>query len=254
MVSRCISLIYLILQSYAGFSQCVELEPEDSIYGYRKRDGRCEGFYVANVSGFAIDVISLTQGPILFAMNSNEKLKISTLPLEGFEFIEVQGVNVSMQKNYRLDLILSRGQVAIIPVRDVIEPNRVEPSKLGLLGFVEKSGFKYFVPVIPASELVHRATKDENIKLSLSSNIDLRTFTWRYAKALEGICGEYSQMVTLSAPMIQRNSTIELDLPSFIVAKDQDTILCIQISVLGTNGMEFNENIRLLIPKNGNLN
>ena len=230
-------------------AQCDDLEPEDSKYGYQQREGRCEGFYKSNVSGFAIEIVSLTQGDILYALNSNEKLKIELEPLDGFNSISVRGVNISMEKNYRLDLDLDRGEVAAIPVKDVLEPNDVEPSNLGLFGFIEKSGYKYFVPVIPSSELGSKLTQKRSIKLSISSNIDLQTFTWRYAIAKGELCGEYSELITLPSTFFDRNSPIPLEIPEMLTKGTFETSICIQISVLGTNGIEFSENFRLMIPK-----
>ena len=249
MLFRVLGTLYLVVSSYVVHAQCVDLEPEDSIYGYRERDGRCEGFYKANVSGFAIEVVSLTQGNISYASNSNEKLKISSMSLNDFSSISVQGVNISMNKNYRLDLKLEKGEVAVIPVKDVLEPNKVKPENLGLFGFVERSGFKYLVPVMLSSELSQPTSDKKRLRLALTSNIDLKTFTWRYATTQDDLCGEYSELITLPAPIFEKNSPIELEIPTAILNEEQETSLCIQVSVLGTNGMEFNENIRLMIPR-----
>ncbi|GAA0878121.1 hypothetical protein GCM10009119_10890 [Algoriphagus jejuensis] len=250
MYLRIFGVIAIMTTTFASANaQCDNLEPEDSIYGYREREGRCEGFYKANVSGFAIAVVSFTHGNIAYAMNSNEKLKISTNPLDNFNSVSVQGTNFLMNKNYRLDLELKKGEVATIPVKDVLEPNKLDPAHLGLLGYVERSGFRYFVPVTPSSELSGSSAGEKNLKLAISATIDLKKVVWRYAVTQGDLCGNYSDIVVLPASSFLRNSPIELQIPTAILEKGNEIGLCIQLSVLGTNGMEFNENIRLLIPK-----
>jgi|GEM_PF-5029043 len=140
MFSRVLGILaILLLFSFGSKAQCDDLDPEESIYGYRERGSRCEGFYNSNVSGFAIQVVSFTQEAISYALNSNEQLQIAAEPLSNFETIAVRGVNFPMNRNYRLDLNL-REETAEIPVNEVLQPNKISPQNLGLFGFVEKSG------------------------------------------------------------------------------------------------------------------
>lgn len=249
MLSRILGTFVIFLSFCTGIkAQCDDLEPENSIYGYRKRDGRCEGFYNSNVSGFTIQVVSLTQGVISYALNSNEKLTIATQPLDDFTSISVRGVNFSMNRNYRLDLSLDGGSVASIPVKEVLEPNKLAAENLGLFGFVEKSGHRYYVPVAPMSSLSGEVKDGGRLNLQLVSNIDLKEVTWRYAVSQYERCGAYSDAIKLPNTFYFRNSPIGFRIPADLLETTNDIIICVQVNILAANGMELNENFRLLIP------
>lgn len=230
-------------------AQCDDLEPENSIYGYRERSGRCEGFYNSNVSGFAIQIVSLTQGTVSYAMNSNERLQIETKPLRDFDDISVRGVNFSMNRNYRLDLTVDPGSVAVVPVKDVLLPNRITPKNLGVFGFVERSGYKYYVPVVPKSTLAGTITDRNKLSLQIISNVDIKEITWRYAVSPNEMCGKYSDFLSLPKTTYSRNHPIEFEMLYEFLDGKQERFVCVQINFKAINGLEFNENIRLLIPK-----
>ena len=243
-------LTTLLILPYFAYSQCDDLQPEDSKFGYRERNGRCEGFYVANVSGLGIELVSFTYGKISYASNSNEKLKVSTNPLKDFSHISIRGANFSMDRNYRLDLEMRPGSQATVPIAEVIEPNQISSAKLGLYGFVEKDGFKYFVPVIPISVLSGRGLEQSKLLLSLASNVDVKSMVWSYAGSQFDRCGKYSDPIQLTpTSAIPRNTPITLEIPDEVINATEKTILCIQVTVEGTNGMVFHDNIRLLIPE-----
>lgn len=241
--------IILLSCNVSAKAQCDDLEPENSVYGYRERDGRCEGFYNANVSGFTIQVVSLTRGSISYALNSNEHLQIAAEPLADFQSIAVRGVNFSMNRNYRLDLNLETGAVAEIPVKEVLQPNRISPKNLGIFGFVEKGGYRYYVPVVPTSALSKKVKVKDKLNLHLISSVDVQSVTWRYAIAENDRCGRYSQVNTFANDNYPRNSPIELELPAVFLEMPNEVSLCVQINIQARSGQEFNENVRLLIPK-----
>lgn len=243
-------MLAIFLSFWTGVkAQCDDLDPEESIYGYRERDGRCEGFYNSNVRGFSIQIVSLTQGAVLYALNSNESLRITTKPLNNFESVSVRGVNFSMNRNYRLDLDLKAGSAADIPVKDVLQPNHISPDNLGVFGFVEKSGYRYYVPVVPMSLLSGKVKDREKLSLQLISNLDVKAVTWRYAVSQNDRCGEYSEFTTLPNTALPRNTPIGLEIPAMFVDAPNEVILCVQINIRATNGLEFNENIQVLIPR-----
>lgn len=230
-------------------SQCDNLEPEDSRFGYRDRGGRCEGFYNSNVSGFTLQVVSFTQGEISYVLNSNEKLRITAKPLQTVNEISLRGVNFSMSRNYRLDLSIEGGSSSDIPIKDVLLPNNLESKNLGLFGFVEKSGFRYYVPVVPMSLLSKKVKEKEKLNLRLISNLDIKEITWRYAVSQNEKCGNYSDFIKPNSRLYHRNNPIDLEIPAILLEEKEDQFICIQVSIEALNGLEFNENIRLLIPK-----
>jgi hypothetical protein len=240
--------VFLLSCNVTAWAQCDDLEPENSIYGYRERDGRCEGFYNATVSGFTIQVVSLTRGLISYALNSNERLQIASEPLAEFQSIAVRGINFSMDRNYRLDLNLETGTVAEIPVKEVLQPNMISPKNLGIFGFVEKGGYRYYVPVVPTSGLSKKVKVKDKLNLQLISSVDVQSVTWRYAIAENDRCGRYTEIMMLPDGNYPRNIPIELELPVFMEVTDEVS-LCVQINIQAMNGQEFNENVRLLIPK-----
>ena len=242
-------MVILLSFHLTVMAQCDDLDPEKSIYGYRERDGRCEGFYNANVSGFTIQIVSLTQGVVSYALNSNEKLRLTTEPLNNFESVSVRGVNFSPNRNYRLDLNLEGGSVADIPIKDVLQPNGISPQHLGVFGFVEKSGYRYYVPVVPMSLLSGKVKDKDKLNLLLISSVDVKSVTWRYAVAENGRCGKYSEVISLPNSAYPRNLPIGLEVPTIFSETPNEVILCVQINILAANGIEFNENIQLLIPK-----
>jgi hypothetical protein len=250
MFLKILGMLAILLSFSSGAkAQCDDLDPEESIYGYRERGGRCEGFYNANVSGFTIQVVSLTRGVVSYAMNSNERLQIVADPLVDFPTIAVRGVNFSMGRNYRLDLNLEKGAVAEVPVKEVLQPNRISSDNLGIFGFVEKAGYRYYVPIVPMSALSNAVKNSDKLNLQLVSNLDVKSVSWRYAISDNDRCGKYSEIRELPKGSYPRNSPIGLELPTIFLDAPEEVMLCIQVNIQAVNGQEFNDNVRLLIPK-----
>lgn len=242
-----IAILYLLI--FEVNAQCDNLIPENSKYGYKERDGRCEGFYDSNVSGFTLQVVSLTKGVISYALNSNEKLRLSPMPLQDFDEISIRGVNFSMDRNYRLDVKLKNGSFAEVPIKDVIQPGGVRPQNFGTFGFVDRSGFRFYVPIVPMSMLMGKVKSKEDLKLGLISNIDIQEVSWRYSVSQNEYCRKYSSPLALPTRIYSRNKPIEFLIPENISELDGDSYVCIQVYIKGVNGLEFNENFRLLIPR-----
>lgn len=249
MIKYLFSTTFFLIHIFEVFSQCEPLVPESNRYGYRDRGGRCEGLYKPNVSGFTLQVVSFTQGEISYVLNDNEKLKISSAPGLNLDMFNVRGVNFSMDINYRLDMALEPGKTVEIPVKDVIQPIKLKPEDFGLFGFVEKFDFRYYVPVVQKSQLSNQPKNNGNLIFKIQSNIDISEVTWQYAVSKNEFCRNYSDPITLPKKNYSRKQPIEIPLPESLLASESDQYVCIQVSIKGLNGLEFHENIRLMLPK-----
>jgi hypothetical protein len=241
-------LLLILLSTFYVSAQCDNLTAEKSTYGYRERNGRCEGLYISNVDGLSIQIVSITRGAVYFSMNTNENLIISTHPISGFKKISIRGINFAMDTNYRLDMTVNAGSGISIPVKDVLEPSKISFEKLGLFGHVEKEGRRLYVPVMPKSSLLSKVKDASHLTIRFISNVDLKKVTWRYAPFTNDRCGKYSSQLSLSESLFPRDTPIDLEIPQELLTDENEKIICIQIHVQAVNGLEFNENIPLIIP------
>src|SRR4051812_38199942 len=78
----CVVQLLLICSSgvWAQGIRCAAVNPDSGPLGYRERGGdpRCEGLYRSPVAGAALELLSLTSGPIDFSLGPDAVLYIAS--------------------------------------------------------------------------------------------------------------------------------------------------------------------------------
>ena len=140
---------------------CVGVIPAAGPTGYARRSGseRCEGIYLEKVAGGGVDLVSLTQGKLVYRLDLDSTVFIRS-PGPGLVLL---GQGIPSGTLYRLSAPLPWPAPASfkLPLGDVLRPWHIDSGDLGLLA-VRKSGTAtpVYVPV--------RATAAENTLTVLS--------------------------------------------------------------------------------------
>src|SRR2546423_7628077 len=114
--------------------KCNGLPPlQASQSGYQKRGDRCEGLYVANVGAHSLAATSFSLGKLRFDLSPMVRLRVSapgqTLP------VNVRAVAIPPKTYYRMDAVLPAGAFVVWPVRDVLLPENLSETRIGIFAW-----------------------------------------------------------------------------------------------------------------------
>jgi len=124
------------------------LKPIDGSFGYMKRDNRCEGFYKLPTAGGGLDIVSVLRGKLSYSLHPAAALEIRTAAtLNENENVTVRGVSANTDGHYRMDAVISPGKALVLPLGDVIVPNKMKANEIGLFGWIGLEENKTFVPL-----------------------------------------------------------------------------------------------------------
>ncbi|MEK6374773.1 MAG: hypothetical protein AABO58_19005 [Acidobacteriota bacterium] len=189
-------------------AQEVKCEPlmalEGSKTGYQKRSNRCEGLYVSNVSGRSLAAISFTLGSVRYELRASTHLQVSAPGQQSA--VNVRAVAIPPKTYYRMDALLSPGSTMSWPVSDVLLPESLGDSRIGVFGWKGSEESKTLIPLRVVANGV--PTKSASPLLTVQANFDAQQLKWRWAPAHEKQCGTFgawqdaiSQPVTASWPV-----------------------------------------------------
>jgi hypothetical protein len=190
MVSRD-SAVILIVASVIGFGaraqdvKCKGLPPlQDSQSGYQKRGDRCEGLYVANVGSHSLAAMSFSLGKIRYELKSGVRLRVSapgqTQP------VNIRAMAIPPKTYYRMDAPLPAGASMLWPVRDVLLPERLSDSRIGIFAWKGPERAKTLVPVRVVAE--ETAAAPGPPFLTIQASFDAQQVKWRWAPARDEGC------------------------------------------------------------------
>lgn len=166
--------ITLILFSQFGFTQECDttLKPKkDSIYGYKERENRCEGFYISDVAIADIDVVSVLQGKLFYDLDKEESVEISSLIVKD-KTIYIKAQAIPLKIYYRMDAKLPPNSTLEWPINDVILPNNLSNRTIGLLGWYMSNGKQIYVPLKTKAE-ISSLKNDDVIRIIFRSTVDV---------------------------------------------------------------------------------
>jgi len=112
---------------------------------YQARGNRCEGFYLAGYAAQSIELVSLTLGPIAYTLRAGVTLRVSTPSNSGT--VHVRAVPKPPRMSYRMDANLDPGSVLTWPVDDVLLPENISASRIGVFGWKADQKDRIYVPV-----------------------------------------------------------------------------------------------------------
>ncbi len=182
--------LFLGLMSGAAYAQelvCKGLPPlQGSQFGYQKRGERCEGLYVANVGSQSLAATSFSLGKVRFDLKSSVQLQISAPGQTGP--VHVRAVAIPPKTYYRMDAPLPAGSSLLWPVRDVLLPEKLSDSRIGIFAWKgsEEGKTLVLVPVRVVPE--GGAATPAPPFLVVQASFDAQQVRWRSAPAREGGC------------------------------------------------------------------
>lgn len=165
--------------------KCTGLAPlQDAQFGYQKRGARCEGLYVANVGARSLAATSFSLGKIHFDLNPQVKLEVSA-PGQTQD-VNVRAVAIPPKTYYRMDAPLPAGKNMVWPVRDVLLPQNLTDSRIGIFAWKGPENGKTLVPVrvVPQGA----PAKPAPLYLTIQATFDAQLVKWRSAPAPNGVC------------------------------------------------------------------
>ncbi|HKO56216.1 MAG TPA: hypothetical protein VJ276_10085 [Thermoanaerobaculia bacterium] len=164
--------------------QCKGLPRLDSQFGYQKRGDRCEGLYVANVGAHSIAATSFSIGKIRYELSSAVRLEVSapgqTQP------VNVRAVAIPPKTYYRMDAALPPGTSMVWPVRDVLLPQNLSDSRIGIFAWKGPENAKTLVPVRVVPQGAPAAPAPPFLTVQVT--FDAQKVKWRSAGAGDSGC------------------------------------------------------------------
>ena len=146
-----LSLLLLLIFFYIGITpilaQCDNrLTPSNNdLISYQYRQNRCEGFYIAKVSGNpSLEVVGFVKGTFSYELNPIEQIEV--IP-ETPDEINIRAVGIPMTLYYRLDGIANQGKSLVWKVGDVLYRESVPSHNIGIYGWVQEGLREVYFPV-----------------------------------------------------------------------------------------------------------
>ena len=165
--------------------KCKGLPPlQDSQSGYQKRGDRCEGLYVANVGSHSLAAMSFSLGKIRFELKSAVRLQVSA-PGQT-QTVNIRAVAIPPKMYYRMDAALPAGASMVWPVRDVLLPENLSDSRIGIFAWKGPEGAKTLVPVRVVAQ--ETAAAPGPPFLTIQASFDAQQVKWRWAPARDDGC------------------------------------------------------------------
>lgn len=160
------------------------LKPAGGIeVGYTNRGDRCEGVYVQEVSGGALDIISLTTDFQNFRFTKENPLRLEW-PTVGDDQVQVRASSVRRKLYYRMDTIRPQKPPNFIWPSDILSRLELGREEIGLLAWTEQpvggAIRKIYLPMrVTAQESNHidsavQQQTGDSYKVVLISSVELQ--------------------------------------------------------------------------------
>jgi len=213
------ALSFILIAASAGQNalnaqalKCDTVRPlPGSSSGYQPRENRCEGLYVADVGVRSIDIVSLTYGNLAFSLQARLPLRVSvqgqTQPLN------IRAVAIPPRTYYRMDAPLRPGVVLVWPITDVLLPENLTDSRIGIFGWRGTESSKTFVPVrVVTDKSPSPAPQSQPILLSIQTSFDAETIKWRSARFQAGACLAFDKWRDATSHLVPAGSALQINL------------------------------------------
>jgi len=166
-------------------AKCKGLPPlKDSQSGYQKRGDRCEGLYVANVGSHSLAAMSFSLGKIRYELSPAVRLQVSA-PGQTHP-VYIRALAIPPKTYYRMDAALPAGASMVWPVRDVLLPEKLGDSRIGIFAWKGEESAKTLVPVRVVAQ--EPAAAPGPPVLTVQASFDAQKVKWRSAPAREDGC------------------------------------------------------------------
>jgi len=213
------SLVILLVATVLGFgvdsrnvhaqSNCNGVPPlKDSQSGYQKRGDRCEGLYVANVGSHSLAAMSFSLGKIRYELSSAVRLQVSA-PGQT-ESVNIRAVAIPPKTYYRMDAALPAGTSMVWPVRDVLLPEKLGDSRIGIFAWKGSESAKTLIPVRVVAQ--EPAGSPGSPVLTVQASFDAQQVKWRWAPARQDGCLKFSSWQDAIRQPVNASAPIAIDL------------------------------------------
>lgn len=149
--------------------------PEGEI-GYRDRGGRCEGLYVQEVSGDALEVVSFTTEFKDFPFRQDSPL-VLTWPQAGHADVRLRASGLKRELYYRMDSLLPAGTTSYQWPSDILSRLGLSENNIGILGWTDDafgtSKGKLYLPLQLHQQAGASVQTADSYKIALLSNVEL---------------------------------------------------------------------------------
>lgn len=165
-----------------------QLKPSPGHLGYQERYKRCEGLYKKyTAADDNLQLVSVLKGKLQYVLQTDEYLRISVPVIESLPTAStcVRAFSlISARTSYQMDTILQGGTSLVWPLDEVLRPNSLSHTYIGIYGYVdldcEPSEEKTFVPllVVPSSHS-ESDFSEAPINVTFISRTRIEAVAWR---------------------------------------------------------------------------
>ena len=189
--------------------QCENLPPlTGSPTGYRLRGDRCEGVYVSLVGSRSLSAMSFTLGPIRYDLKSAAPLEVSA-PGQS-EAINVRATAIPLKTYYRMNAVLPPHAVLSWPVTDVLAPEGLSDSRVGVMGWKGTPRDQVLVPVRVAAK--GASASPPKPLLIIQASFDAQLVKWRWGAVHDNRCSALGAWQDAIAHPVTAGWPIAIDL------------------------------------------
>jgi len=206
---------------------CESLRPlSGSSLQYRNRGNRCEGLYEANYAAKRLALVSFTIGVIKYPLQRSIKLRVTTP--NPSDTVHVRAVAKPPNIAYEMDAVLAPSLSLDWPVDDVLLPEALNATKVGIYGWKQEHGRQVFVPVsVIASGFP--TPSSAGAVLTLRPSFDIQVLKWRWSAGRDGECGTPGPWQdALTAPVVA-GQTLDISLQRLKGS------ICLDVSAQGSD-------------------
>lgn len=211
----------------------VSLQADNSGVGYRMREKglRCEGTYVAKVSGRVpgkLILVGLTRGQLDLAA---DRLELRS-GLTG-QAVFLRGIGIPEKTYYRLDGVIREDGSFIWPLDEVVHRKKLSARDLGLFGFfpTARPDEPVYVPIDVGS--------DGGTRVRIAGSEVFVNAFWKSGPMQDGRCGprsaDWNQIVDLPT---EPDDPLGFDLPDAL-----GTAFCLEVSALPDEGNDWRSGV-----------
>lgn len=178
-------------------------------YQLRENGTRCEGFYDSDESRDGLTLAGLFIGTSQIPTKS--VIVVSSPGITGN--VSIRAIALSVTTFYRMDSILKEAGSLRWPLSEVVLPTHLNPSDLGIIGWISDAGEITYVPLKLNGGVSPGAPQSTVVHLILSSSVPLDRLLWRWSPK-HVRCGQFSGWLNAVSQSLAPGKGIKVDLPS----------------------------------------
>ena len=212
----------------ASSSTCEALKPiPGSSSQYKDRGNRCEGLYRADIGVKSLALLSFTFGSLSYRLQPGEKLELSA-PHQGGD-LHVRAVAKPLSTHYEMDSVLMPNSTLTWPVDDVLLPEGLAASRVGVFAWKGSGINQVFVPVRVVTPNSH-PTSLSPVLLTLRPSFDTQVVKWRWATLSKDVCGQPGPWRDVIPGQVDAGQSINISLGQLAGRN------CLDIAAQSSNG------------------